>query len=87
MTLLEKAMQEHPTLDEDRIISFLCPCDFGYEKLDDGCNQMAASGTEACRVCWNREAVREAGDTSSAAAAAPSPQGEGKEKGGGGGGV
>lgn len=77
MTLLEKAMAEHTGLDEDKIISFLCPCDLGYEKLDDGCNQMAASGTEACRVCWNRKAVREAGDTSSALRA-PSPQGEGK---------
>ena len=56
MTLLEKAMAEHTGLDEGKIISFLCPCDLGYEKLDDGCNQMAASGTEACRVCWNRQA-------------------------------
>lgn len=56
MTLLEKAMAEHTGLDEDKIISFMCPCDLGYEKLDDGCNQMAASGTEACRVCWNRQA-------------------------------
>lgn len=89
MTLLEKAMQEHPGLDEDRIISFLCPCDLGYESMPDGCEQVGAVH-EVCRVCWNREA----GDTSSAAAAADklgmsrrasesSPQGEGKEEGDG----
>lgn len=63
MTLLEKAMQEHPTLDEDRIVSFLCPCDFGYEKLDNGCNPDGADVDEVCGKCWNRpaDAAREGG--------------------------
>lgn len=55
MTYLEKAMKEHAGLNEGKIVTWMCPCDFGYEKLDDGCNSMAASGIEACRVCWNRE--------------------------------
>jgi hypothetical protein len=60
VTLLEKCRAEHPELDEEKIITWMCPCDFGYEKLDDGCNSMAASGLEVCRLCWNRE-VREDG--------------------------
>lgn len=55
MTLLEKAMQEHAGLNEDKIVTWMCPCDFGYEKLDDGCEQMAVDGAEACVRCWNRE--------------------------------
>ena len=81
MTLLEKAMQEHPTLDEDGIISFLCPCDFGYETLDDGCNPSGEDVAEVCGRCWNRE-------TPSTAEAVPLPQtrqaaGGGKEGGAG----
>ena len=67
MTLLEKAKQEHPELDEDKLVTWMCPCDLGYESMPDGCNQMAASGIEACRVCWNRE-------TPSTAEAVPLPQ-------------
>ena len=75
MTFLEKAMAEHSGLNEEKIVTWMCPCDFGYEKLDDGCGQVGAD-QEICRECWNREA----GDTSSALRA-PSPQGEGKEGG------
>ena len=56
MTLLEKCREEHPGLDEGDIISFLCPCDFGYEKLNDGCDQPGGNVLETCKACWNREA-------------------------------
>ena len=55
MTLLEKAMAEHSGLNEEKIVTWMCPCDFGYEKLDDGCGQVGAD-QEICRECWNREA-------------------------------
>lgn len=71
MTFLEKAMAEHTGLDENRIISWMCPCDLGYEILPSGCEQEGAA-QEMCRKCWNREA----GDTSSALRA-PSHRGEG----------
>ena len=56
MTFLEKAMAEHPGLDEGDIISFMCPCDFGYEKLNDGCAQPGGNVMKKCKACWNREA-------------------------------
>lgn len=55
MTLLEKAMQEHPGLDEGNIVTWMCPCDFGYEDMADGCEQEGAV-QEICRECWNRPA-------------------------------
>lgn len=87
MTYLEKAMKEHAGLNEGKIVTWMCPCDFGYERLPDGCHQMAASGVEACRECWNREA-----GTPSTAEAVPLPQspqaaGDGKKEGGAGNGV
>ena len=80
MTLLEKAMQEHPELGEDKIISWMCPCDMGYERLPDGCEQ-EGDVPESCWECWNRE-------TPSTAEAVPLPQtrqaaGGGKEGGAG----
>ena len=80
MTLLEKAMAEHPGLNEEKIVTWMCPCDFGYEKLDDGCGQVGAV-QEICRECWNRE-------TPSTAEAVPLPQsrqaaGDGKREEGG----
>lgn len=66
MTFLEKAMAEHPGLNEEKIVTWMCPCDFGYEKLDDGCEQEGAA-QEICRECWNRE-------TPSTAEAVPLPQ-------------
>lgn len=56
MTLLEKCRAEHPELDEEKIVTWMCPCDLGYERLPDGCEQMAVDGAEACVRCWNREA-------------------------------
>ena len=55
MTLLEKAKQEHPELDEEKLITWMCPCDLGYERLPDGCEQEGAV-QEICRECWNRQA-------------------------------
>lgn len=55
MTLLEKAKQEHPGLDEGKIVTWMCPCDLGYESLPDGCGQVGAV-QEICRECWNRQA-------------------------------
>ena len=55
MTLLEKARREHPGLDEEKFVTWMCPCDLGYEKLDDGCEQEGAV-QEICRECWNRQA-------------------------------
>lgn len=57
MTLLEKAMAEHPGLNKGKIVTWMCPCDFGYEKLDDGCNAAAGDDEKkTCWECWNREA-------------------------------
>ena len=67
MTLLEKARREHPELDEEKLVTWMCPCDLGYESLPDGCEQMAVDGAEACVRCWNRE-------TPSTAEAVPLPQ-------------
>lgn len=82
MTLLEKAMQEHPTLDEDRIISFLCPVDLGYE--DGVCveNLAEADEQEACRRCWNREATDGKTDCHTSAAALARNDGGGPDNGG-----
>lgn len=55
MTLLEKARQEHPELDEGKLVTWMCPCDLGYESLSDGCEQEGAV-QEICRECWNRQA-------------------------------
>lgn len=55
MTFLEKAKQEYPGLDEGKIITWMCPCDFGYEKMEDGCNAAGADVKETCYSCWNRE--------------------------------
>ena len=66
MTLLEKAKQEHPELDEEKLVTWMCPCDLGYESLPDGCGQVGAV-QEICRECWNRE-------TPSTAEAVPLPQ-------------
>lgn len=67
MTLLEKAMAEHPGLNEKKIVTWMCPCDFGYGKLEDGCCNTA------CRECWNREAGDTA-ETPYTAEAVPLPQ-------------
>ena len=83
MTFLEKAMAEHPGLDEGKIVTWMCPCDFGYEKMEDGCNAAAGDDDEkkTCWECWNRE-------TPSTAEAVPLPQsrqaaGDGKREEGG----
>ena len=55
MTLLEKAKQEHPELDEEKLVTWMCPCDLGYERLPDGCGQVGPV-QEICRECWNRPA-------------------------------
>ena len=55
MTLLEKAKQEHPELDEGKLVTWMCPCDLGYESLPDGCGQVGPV-QEICRECWNRQA-------------------------------
>lgn len=79
MTLLEKAMREHPGLEADKLVTWMCPTDLGYEDLPDGCGKVGPV-QEICRECWNRQADA-AGDTSSALRA-PSPRGEGKGEGG-----
>lgn len=56
MTLLEKARQEHPELDEEKLVTWMCPCDLGYEKLDDGCERQPANRQYTCWECWNRQA-------------------------------
>ncbi len=55
MTLLEKCMEEHPGLNKENIVTWMCPCDFGYEDTADGCEQEGAV-QEICRECWNRPA-------------------------------
>ena len=55
MTLLEKCKAEHPGLDEGNIVTWMCPCDFGYEKLNNGCEQ-EGEVQKLCRACWNRPA-------------------------------
>lgn len=55
MTFLEKAMQEHQGLNEEKIVTWMCPCDFGYEDMADGCEQ-EGDVQEICRECWNRPA-------------------------------
>ncbi len=82
MTLLEKAKQEHPELDEGKIVTWMCPCDFGYEKMEDGCN--AAAGDyekKTCWECWNRKAVGQAAALS-VGCADSSPRGGAKREGG-----
>ena len=81
MTFLEKARREHPELDEEKLVTWMCPCDLGYEDMADGCEQEGAV-QEICRECWNRE-------TPSTAEAVPLPQspqaaGDGKKEGGAG---
>ena len=57
MTFLEKAMQEHAGLNEGKIVTWMCPCDFGYEKMEDGCNAAAGDDEKkTCWECWNRQA-------------------------------
>lgn len=55
MTLLEKCMAEHPGLNEENIVTWMCPCDFGYEDMADGCEQ-EGEVQKLCRDCWNRPA-------------------------------
>jgi len=94
VTLLEKAMQEHAGLNERKIVTWMCPCDFGYEKMEDGCNAAAGDDEKkTCWECWNREtpstaeAVSEAGNVAPRVSILPqSPQaaGDGKKEGGAG---
>ena len=77
MTFLEKALRENPQLDEQRITTYLCPSDLGYEQTPDGCTAATECIGKICGACWNRQADAAGGDTSSALRA-PSPQGEGK---------
>lgn len=82
MTLLEKAKQEHPELDEEKLVTWMCPCDLGYESLPDGCERQPANGQNTCWECWNRPA-----DALSVGCADSSPRGGAKREGGAGDGL
>ena len=83
MTLLEKAKQEHPELDEEKLVTWMCPCDFGYEKMEDGCNAAAGDDEKkTCWECWNRQT-----DALSVGCADSSPRGGAKREGGAGDGL
>ena len=56
MTYLEKARALHPEMDAERIITFLCPSDLGFEQTPDGCTAATACIERVCGECWNREA-------------------------------
>ena len=56
MTFLEKARALHPEMEAERIITFLCPSDFGFEQTPDGCTAATACIERVCGECWNREA-------------------------------
>ena len=56
MTFLEKALRENPQLDEQRITTYLCPSDLGYEQTPDGCTAATECIGKICGACWNRQA-------------------------------
>ena len=56
MTLLEKAMAEHPGLREGKIVSMMCPADLGYSDATPLCREFEEAEHALCWDCWNREA-------------------------------
>ena len=59
MTLLEKAMQEHPEMREGKIVSMMCPSDLGYNDAPPLCQEHEEAEYVHCWDCWNRKAARE----------------------------
>ena len=57
MTLLEKAMQEHPGMREGKIVSMMCPSDLGYNDAPPLCQEHEEAEYVHCWDCWNRKAV------------------------------
>lgn len=52
MTYEEKAQEEHPEINADRLEDIYCPSDFAYDEPYN-CEGMT------CNKCWNREIPEE----------------------------
>ena len=64
MTMLEKIKKANPKADQEAVITYMCPEDFGLEKLLTPCPAMeTVFCREECEKCWNREYVEEGGDS------------------------
>ena len=54
MTLLQKAIQEDPSLDPELLVLCSCPSDFGLSPV--GRPEDCPDRELPCRFCWMREA-------------------------------
>ena len=55
MTALQKALENNPKMEADRIIHYGCPDRYGVGVKPSWCDRPNTATVDLCRKCWNQK--------------------------------